>query len=253
MSLFSIANDYDGVRRLELKYRLNYFQYYQIRNALQPYMKPDHYTTVAQDNKYLVRSLYFETYDYRACYEKMNGESERVKFRLRTYNNSLRGDPIIRAELKARKANNMEKYSAFVSAADYLYFMRYRHWPKAGDPVRDEFERHLHLKELQPQVLVEYRREGYISRDKDDLRITLDHRTQSAHTTSLFPPQPVFFRLHQPHTVILEIKFCHAQPAWLYDLVRRYGLKIVANSKYAQGIQIARQDLYYSNGVVVIR
>ena len=249
----SAGKDSNGAWRFELKYRLSYPQYYKIRSALRPYIKPDHFTAVAPEGKYLVRTLYFETHDYRAYYEKMNGDSERIKLRLRTYTDSIDNNPAVRVELKVRKANTMEKYGTFISTADYLYFMQWLHWPVEGDPVLDEFKRYLHLKELRPQVLVEYRREGYVSRSKDEIRITLDHRVQSAHAATLFPPKHVFFRAHHPHSVVLEVKCRHNRPAWLRNMVQDYGLKVVANSKYTQGIQVARQDLYYPDGVVVVR
>lgn len=249
----SASNSLDGASRFELKYHLTCLQYYKVRNALMPYMKPDHFTTVAPEGKYLVRSLYFENYDYRAYYEKMNGDSERIKLRIRTYADSINDDPVIRVELKVRKANTMEKYGSLVSAADYLFFMQRWHWPSEGDPVLSEFERYLLLKELRPQVLVEYRRESFYPRSKDDLRITFDHCVRSAHTASLFPEKPVFFRAHHLHSVVFEIKCRHKQTDWLINLVQRFGLRTVANSKYTQGIQVARQDLTYPDGVVIIR
>lgn len=243
----------ESARRFEFKYRLTYLQYLKVRNAILPYMNPDHFTRAASGKKYLVRSLYFDTYDYRAYDEKLSGDSERVKFRMRTYSDSMAGTPAIRVELKVRKANTMVKHGSFISAGDYLSFMQNWHWPTAGNPILDEFERYLHWKTLQPQVLVEYRREGYTARDKDNLRITFDHRVQSAHCASLFPASPVFFRAHHPHSVVLEIKCHDRQPAWLRNLVQQHGLKLVANSKFTQAIQAARQDLYYPDGVVVIR
>jgi len=239
--------------RYEFKYRLNPIQYNRIRIAILPYMRLDDYSRVASGKKYLVRSLYFDTYNYETFQEKMSGDSDRVKFRIRTYSRSITDDTVVRVELKVRNANAMVKYGSFVSVSDHLFFMRRRHWPETGNPVLDEFERCLHLKSLEPKILIEYLREGFKDRAGSDLRITFDQQVRSAHCSDLFPQGPVFFRAHHPQGIILEIKGYDIPPAWLKRLVREHGLKIVANSKFTQGILAVRQELYHPGGVVVIR
>jgi SPX domain protein involved in polyphosphate accumulation len=242
----------DGSSRFELKYRLNYFQYYKIRNTIQPYMVKDTFTKGSNSNKYLVRSLYFDTYDYRAYYEKLNGNSERVKFRLRSYHKDFNERSFIRVELKIRQGNRVIKRSVFVPIVEYQHFMANRHWQEIKDPITNEFERNLLREDLRPVVLIEYDREGYQTRLNSNLRITFDHHIRSVHAKSLFPTQS-FFQMHYPKNVILEIKFKDNLPLWLEKLVRNQGLKFIANSKYTQGLQIARHDLYYPDQVILVR
>ncbi len=239
--------------RYELKYRLDCVQYRRVRNAITPYMALDRHSRIAPSRRYLVRSLYFDTYDYTAFAQKMAGDDHRVKYRLRSYSPTLSGAALVRAELKVRKANVMAKHGAVVSPAAYLSFMERRRWPETSDPVLEEFERCLHLLALEPLVLIEYLREGFEDRARGDLRITFDHRVRSAHSASLFPEGPVFFRTHHPLGIVLEIKGRHDPPAWLRRLVRVQGLELIANSKFTQGILAARHDLYHPGGVVVIR
>lgn len=205
-------------------------------------MQLDPFTSATAENGYLVRSLYFDTPDYQAYFEKISGDCNRVKFRIRTYTKDIEDNPTIRVELKVRKGVMMEKHGYFVTASQYQEFMNGWHWPLENNPVLDEFERNLHLKHLQPKILVEYFREGFQSRSREDIRITFDHQVRSASSISLFPKK-VFFRLHHPHTIILEIKHYEKQPGWLRNIVQQHGLKIIANSKYAQGIEVARPDL----------
>ena len=246
-------NETNSNWRFEFKYRLNYLQYQKLKIAVLPFMKMDYYTRVSPKKRYLVRSLYYDTYDYSLYHEKMGGDSDRVKFRLRTYSQSFSGDTVIRAELKVRKADVMEKYSLFISRNDYQYFMRKHHWINNDSPILSEFERVYHLKALKPQILVDYYREGYEDRNKNGLRVTFDHKVRSAHADALFPSKAIFFKEHHPLGIVLEIKSRNKQPDWLRNLVRDHGLKLVANSKFAQGIQVARQDLFYPNGIIVVR
>jgi hypothetical protein len=241
-----------AVSRFELKYKLDYFAYHKIKSAIRPFVKNDIYTAVARDKMYFVRSLYFDTYDYLAYCQKASGDCERVKFRIRTYSPCIGKDAILKAEIKARKANIMEKYSTFISLDDYALFLKKRHWQTHEDAALIEFERYVHLKALSPQIAVEYYREGYASRNRDGLRITFDHKVQSAHASTLFPDR-AFYRIHHPHMVILEIKYRGSAPHWVTDIVKSHGLKITANSKFAQGIQVARKDLHNPNNIVVVR
>lgn len=238
--------------RFELKYRLDYFTYLKIKNAVQAHMKKDLYTMAAPGKGYLVRSLYYDTNEYQAYHEKMSGDNERVKFRIRTYHQTLSKNTPIRVELKERRSNMVIKQSSFVEPLAYQHFIKYHHWPNHESATLVEFEKYLHQKSLLPMIITEYYREGYETRIKNDLRITFDHDVRSAHATDLFP-ENVFFRQHHHHHLVLEIKFCSEPQTWVKNLVHAYGLKIIANSKFTQGIQLSRPDLHHPDGVVVVR
>ncbi len=249
MSL-KLAIDEDS--RIELKYRLTHFQYLKVLNAIKPYMITDAYTRRAPTHRYSVRSLYFDTADYRAYEQKMSGDCDRVKFRLRTYALEDAETNPVRVELKMRQGNRMVKKSVFVPNEEYRYFIEHGHWKNLQDPITMEFERHTLTQSLTPVILVEYEREGYQTRFKSDLRITFDHRVRGAHARTLFPEHP-FFRALMPMSVVLEIKFKENFPLWVGRLVREQGLKVIANSKYTQCLQVARHDLYHPEKVILVR
>lgn len=238
-------------RRFELKYRIHYRDYLRIRSTVRMYMRKDAYTQRAGGKGYLVRSLYFDSHDYRAYHEKMSGNSQRVKLRIRSYARGAEEAMPIKAELKIRAGNLVVKHSEGVTLAEYRAFARSGHWGRA-DPALEAFEAHLHGLLERPKVLIEYLREGYETRTGEDLRITFDHDVRSAHSRELFPGH-AFFRTHHPQEVVMEIKFKKGLPAWVRHLVHQHGLKIVANSKFTQGIQAARNDLHHPGGIVVIR
>jgi hypothetical protein len=212
-----------------------------MRNALVPYMVSDEFSTATPSGTYLVRSLYYDTYDYQAYHEKMGGDYGRIKIRIRSYSKTMADDTPIRVELKTRRGTAMEKFSSFVPASYYTAFMDTHHWPGQDSPVLTEFERLYHLRILRPKLLVEYQREGLKTRGHEDLRITFDRHVHSAASDSLFP-KSCFFRPHNPAEIIMEIKCRNQQPDWLLRLIRRHGLKWVANSKYVRGIEVSRPD-----------
>lgn len=245
MELADFPLGQDGSWRFEYKYRLTYNHYLRVRSAILPYMQKDPFTKGPGNRRYTVRSLYFDTSDLRAFVEKLNGDSDRVKLRLRAYQREARAEMLVRVELKARKGMAMEKHSTWASLEDYQRFMDSWHWPDVSDPVLSEFERYVHLKTLRPKVLVEYQREGYLSRIGGEVRVTFDHQVKSAWAETLFPDAP-FFRKFYPGMVVFEIKCDKRQPFWLRRLVRDQELKLAANSKFAQGIEISRPDIVRS-------
>src|SRR5690554_2933168 len=88
--------------RFELKYRISLKEYYQLKYAILPYMKQDKYTKAGKNNKYLVRSLYFDTNNFKAYREKHNGDYGRIKFRIRTYTDKPNSKTRFSVELKTR-------------------------------------------------------------------------------------------------------------------------------------------------------
>ena len=228
--------------RFERKYRCNYSQYFSLKNALYPYLQQDYYTQNAPNNKYLVRSLYFDTREYQIFFEKIGGNSNRIKYRIRTYGDSHKENPDVRVEMKLRQANLTLKYGAFITASECQSFLATRHWSSLEDPILHEFERQIHLLDLLPKTLVEYRREGYQTRDGEGTRITFDHQIKSAHSQNLFPKQ-VFWQAHHEQMIVLEIKHENPIPHWLNKIIRFNGLKLIANSKFALGVQISQPDI----------
>jgi len=228
--------------RFEYKYRLPIQKYLQVKNQIKPYMVIDEYSNQPPEKKYLVRSLYYDSLFLDAFTEKIDGNSDRIKFRIRTYSENLEPSQTLRAEMKVRKGSITEKYGALITQTQYDAFITEKHWLDTSDPVLEEFERNVHLKSLNPVVLTQYLREGYRSRAKEDVRITFDHQVKSAHADQLFPSAP-FYHEHHHGLIVLEIKCIKMQPEWLRQLVRQNGLTIMANSKFVQGLTVSHPAL----------
>lgn len=232
--------------RFERKYRCTHAQYYAVRNALYPYLQQDSYTRRTTNKKYLVRSLYFDTRYYQIFSEKSGGNSDRLKYRIRTYSNSIEDEPDIRVEMKVREANLTRKYGSYITQEDCRHFLFYRHWLNTEDPVLVEFERHVHLLNLLPKILVEYHREGYQVKDGSGMRITFDHRIRSARSSRLFPEKPSW-HVHHEQMVVFEVKHTQPLPSWFHQVVKNHGLRLVSNSKFAFGIQASQPDLVFAS------
>jgi hypothetical protein len=242
----------DEAGRFEFKYRISFHEYLNVRNSLLPYMRMDHFTNRTEHHRYFVRSLYFETPSFQVYKEKLSGDMNRVKLRLRTYEEHLAEASAVRVELKVRRGETLAKYHTFISIEAYEQFMTSGHWGITDDQVLIEFDRYRYIKAFRPAVLVDYLREGYESRGDEGVRITFDHLVRSAHEKTLFPDRP-FFRVHHPNEVVLEIKCRDYSVPWLKRIIHNNGLKLVANSKFTQAIEASRHDQYYPDGVVIVR
>ncbi len=242
----------DASVRFEMKYRITYYEYLQIRNALSIYMQKDKFTKRAGGKGYFVRSLYYDTLDYASYHQKMAGDNERVKLRIRTYSPTPDKDSPIRVELKMRKRNLVIKKSRLINFEEYENFANTGRWSDENDLLLSEFENHRLSKMSEPKLIIEYFRECYETKVPGGLRITFDHEVKSAHSDELFPEHS-FYRPHYPGIVIMEIKFKDEVPAWVKKLVHTYGLRIIANSKFTQGLQACRHDLAHPGGIVTIR
>jgi len=235
-----------NIARYESKYLLNYEKYLSIKNDLSPYMEKDKYSTQSPTGSYLVRSLYFDTFDYQAYKDKLDGFFGRTKFRLRCYSSEKESLKSISVEIKTKTGNTVEKYTSPVPLEYYDYFMENWHWPEYTTPVLIDFERSVLLRILTPVVIVEYQREGMCDYLGDGVRVTFDHSLKSADCEELFPKNP-FFSGHFPEYIVLEVKSREVPPAWLKRIIQRHGLKLVAYSKYVQSIIVSRNDLFSPN------
>lgn len=227
--------------RFEYKYILTLSQYYAFKHAITPYVMRDFYTEEAPNHRYLVRSLYFDTHDLRAFHERDDGQFGRIKIRVRSYVSQAEHCKQVSIELKTKRGSAMVKHASLIDYDDYAKWMENHRTPEAPDVVWQEFIRLLHVRSLQPQLLVEYEREGYVSRQREPFRITFDHGVKSGRAQTLFSQTTMAF--HRPKHIILEIKCGMQTPDWLKQLVRTYGLKAIPNSKYVQGIEVIRPHM----------
>lgn len=231
------------IERHENKYILNSKSYFKVKNDLLPFMEIDKYSFRSSTGAYLVRSLYYDTPDYQAYQDKLDGFYGRSKFRLRCYQDIKEDCSSISVEIKTKLGNTVVKHCKRVNIDFYENFIRTNHWPELNDAILIDFERTVLLRSLSPVVLVEYNREGMCDNLGEGVRVTFDHNLRSADTEELFS-NSLFLQKHIPDHIIMEVKSHSVPPEWLRDIIRRNGLRLVAYSKYVQAILDSKNCLY---------
>lgn len=230
--------------RYERKFLLSPGTYWNIITFLNIGFRRDRFSSLAPGEKYLVRSLYFDSRDFRDYVEKVNGVNQRKKMRLRTYWSERGSSEFVSVEHKYRFGDLIKKVSERVSMAQYDRFMEQGSWGDDASPVLQTFEALVRLDMLEPKSLVEYKREVYESCDDQSVRISFDHDIRYAMATALFPDAPDF-RFDLSCYIILEIKAHDDSSLWIQELVHRFGLKSEPNSKYVNSIDHTSQLIWY--------
>jgi hypothetical protein len=229
--------------RFEEKYVLDPFQYRQVTTGIAGFMKRDNYSEAGPKRRYFVGSLYFDTSEYRAYMEKITGERNRIKLRIRSYTPIYNDAKFVSVELKTRNGRLIIKYGTHAPISAYDRYMETGSWGPTDDPVLIEFERIARVQCQKPKVVVEYEREAFSSLRPSALRISFDHAIRYTRATSLFPKTPIY-RCQPRNPIVLEIKTPDEGPDWLRRLVRDLSLKAVPHSKYANAVEQTQVDMW---------
>jgi SPX domain protein involved in polyphosphate accumulation len=94
--------------RHEIKYYINFAEYYSITSRLSNIFARDHNSL--RDGDYIVRSLYFDNKSNKNYFQKIGGLETRKKIRIRIYNYD--SNPV-KMEIK-NKYNNLIKKETFI-------------------------------------------------------------------------------------------------------------------------------------------
>ncbi len=217
--------------RHELKYFINEAQYYVLSGVLDQVLNRD--PNGDEYNEYHIRSLYFDTVFNSALYDKVNGNPNRDKFRIRIYNFS---DRVIKLECKTKVGSLISKRSQTIPRLLCEQLM-------AGDPaglettrsgLLNDMYREMTVNLLRPVVLVDYVREAYLH-PAEDVRITFDKQLRTGlWSRDLFNPEVPTVPPFDENQMILEVKFNQFLPPYIRDLLNTYcsGALQSAISKY---------------------
>ncbi len=225
--------------RFEYKYIVPYAKLAELRAAVRPFLKYDPFA-LKHGGEYTVKSIYFDTPGFEFYHTKVDGHANRLKVRLRGYNDGGPDAPVF-FEIKRKFEAPIRKNRAPARFSEAVRMFR-------GEPVEQFIEREswaddarrflyqVHARRMKPVVNVIYEREPFLTLANDaenDARVTFDKNLRSVawprierlfDETGAVPVLPEHF--------ILEIKFNRYCPVWLRDVVDDLRLYREAASKY---------------------
>jgi hypothetical protein len=228
--------------RLEVKYMVDRTTRTALTRDLSAFMRPDQHAGEGGD--YLVRSLYFDTPDYKAYHEKMAGAAVRHKLRIRAYGADPSQSPLVRLEVKSRYLSYIYKTVADVSRAEYAEIetaLQRRSLPAAHllqeDNPAKEFFRLQRQYNFEPKILIQYRRQAWERTELNRVRVNFDDELVAARHLDLMGPLRGPRRLLQYGRAVFEIKVDGPMPSWLHMLIDKYNLQNQALSKYCYAVR----------------
>lgn len=227
--------------RREFKYLIDRSVMPALRSAVAPYCDRD--PNAGPDGAYALRSLYFDTPDMRLFHANEREAHTRFKARLRWYPES--DDAHVFAEIKFRMGDIIRKTRDRLPE-DWQSALR------AGSTVPlNPFTVRMLRHDLRPVVLVDYRREAFVSRVDQYARVSIDSaiRCQGVHTPTLHGRSDRWRLVDNPlHTwtahspLVLELKWAEFAPKWMVELVQRLDLLRHSFSKYCYSMVALAED-----------
>jgi len=219
-----------------------------LRERFLQYMEHDPFCRFLENNKYHVRSIYYDTPKFNFYFEKKAGLKIRKKVRIRSYN-FMDDKSYAFFEIKRKYNNIIFKNRAkidFSTVPILLNGADYRNYCKNLTFIeKASLERFIYLMKrlnLESKVLVTYEREAFFGKEESDLRVTFDTSVRSY-------PHPVLediFRdedmnMYIDNFFVLEVKFWGRMPVWVRNVLRDFSLRQESISKYCLGIDALPQ------------
>ena len=234
--------------RFELKYLLDRDQFHRMTDILTDYMEADRQGD--SHGRYHITSLYYDTIDYKAYWDKIEGHRFRRKVRVRVYGEeTVTSDTLCFTEIKQRinktlqKKRTMIPYHAAVALCGQgqeLSETASEDLSETDQAVIDEILYLHHTLQLQPACIVSYDRLAFNGYDYDPgLRVTFDtNLTGRTYNLSLLSDDEgdnKFFI--SPEWCVMEVKVNRRVPFWLTKIINEHRCTLRRISKYCAALE----------------
>ena len=216
------------VYRNEIKHEISAADKAAICASMRAVARPDPHA--GPDGRYLIRSLYFDTPADKALREKLDGVSEREKFRIRFYN----GDPsVMHLEKKIKRGGLGCKVSAPITAEEAQRIVDGdTNWMAvSGRGLIVELYAKMKSEGLRPKTIVDYTRTPFVY-GPGNVRVTIDENIRTGlGCTDFLNPRCVTVPAGEP-VILLEVKWDDYLPAVIRRAVAVKSRRGAAFSKY---------------------
>ena len=214
--------------RHEYKFVIPYEETLAIREKLNKLLEIDR-----KYDGYMIRSLYFDSINDSDYYDKLNGEMNRKKIRLRIY------DPngeLVKLELKSKYDYHQLKESLIIKKEDAIELIKgnYDILLNYKEDLAKKIYVILMTGYYQPKVIIEYQRIAYMG--KTTTRITFDFEIKSSTNIDDFFNEDInYVETIDKKDVVLEVKFDRFLEPYISVILDKYISRNQSVSKYIMG------------------
>lgn len=217
--------------RHELKYIITPVQYHMLRTRLRPFLRQDE--NAGEDGDYFIRSIYFDSWQYRAYNEKNMGIDSRKKYRLRFYNGNATHCSL---ECKKKKGTRIEKVSVLLSKEEVDAFLTgdtrvFLNGDRQASDLKTELALLMKSEGFRAQVVVDYLREAYVY-PVSNVRITFDKQIAAGTTDDCLTKPRCLTHILPGENMVLEVKYDEYLPEHISCILASVRPVQTAASKY---------------------
>lgn len=194
-----------------------------------------------ENDRYLIRSVYFDDCDNAMYYENDAGVDDRSKYRIRAYNSS---PDVIHMEIKSKLHGLCHKDSATLSREEFEQIMagEIPQYGKGRSKTFNRFCLQMAMHRLHPAVIVEYERTAFVY-PTGNVRITFDRNISYSYDFSaFFEPEMWTTPILPTNQHVLEVKYDEVLPDFLAQLLELNNLQQSTFSKYYMARQLETEN-----------
>lgn len=227
------------VLRQEKKFLISQDKMYQLSRQLENVMSMDTHGT---SQGYMIRSLYFDSYDDRDYVEKCDGVELRRKIRLRNYGPD---NDFAKLEMKQKQGPMQKKRSLKLSKEDSLRLIAgyYDVLLNCGSSFAEECFYMMSQYQYRPKSVITYQRKAFVAKE-NSIRVTFDHHIKATETNyNIFDPKINENYVMDPYLAVMEVKFNGFLLSYIKDVINKCDGSETTVSKYFMGRQWTQNHL----------
>ena len=213
--------------RHEIKYIISYSEFLYLRKKLDDLLEIDR-----NQLGYMIRSMYFDSINDDDYYEKLSGEVNRKKIRLRIYDKE---GELVKLEIKQKYDIHQLKESLIINKqeAQKLIDGEYSFLLDYNNDIANKIYTIMTEGYYRPKVIIEYNRIAYTS--SGGTRITFDFDIKRSYDYDNFFKDINYLDLTDKKDIILEIKYDRFLEPYITDIINNVIVRGQSVSKYIMG------------------
>ncbi|MBQ8237603.1 MAG: polyphosphate polymerase domain-containing protein [Oscillospiraceae bacterium] len=218
-------------KRYELKYLITPAQRDAVLAAIAPHMALDEY------GRTTIRSIYFDTPDYRLIRRSIEKPVYKEKLRIRSYRRATPHSQVF-VELKKKYDHVVYKRRLSLREDEVLDWLCGKTHDTGGSQIAREIDYFLSFYEgLRPTVFLSCEREAYCCRDGGDFRVTFDENVLCRMDNLSLEADTGGTPILPEGKILMEIKCSGGIPLWMTGVLTRERIFRTSFSKYGTAYQ----------------